>query len=75
MYIGILLKPSWSLIWLRGSVGKAHLHVNYRDTFLKSNEEKVGSKPEVNIIFFLILYVVCFSVLFLFMCFRDYLNT
>ena len=47
----------------------------YRDTFLKNNEEKVGLKPEVNIIFFFILYVVCWCVLFLFMCFRDYLNT
>ena len=25
--------------------------------------------------FFLNLYMVCFSVLFLFICFRDYLNT
>ena len=55
-------------------VGKVHLHVNYRNTILKSNEEKEGSKPEINISFFLILYVG-FSVLFLFMCFRDYLNT
>ena len=66
-HITKLLKSRWGLIWLRGSVGKAHLHVNYRDTFLKSNEEKMGSKPEVTI-FFLNLYVVCFSVLFLFMC-------
>ena len=38
--------------------------------FLKSNEENVCKKPEANI-FLLILYVVCFSVLFLFMCFGD----
>ena len=75
-HITKLLKSHLSLIWLRGSVGKAHLLVwKYRDTFLKSNEEKVSSKPEVNILFFLFFDVVCFSVLFLFMCFRDYLNT
>ena len=49
-HITKLLKSHWNLIGLRGSVGKAHLHVNYIDTFLKSDEEKVGSKP-VNIFF------------------------
>ena len=73
-HITKLLKSHWSLIWLRSSVGKTHLNVNYRDILLKSNDEKVGSKSEVNILFFLILYVVCFSGLFLFMYFRDYLN-
>ena len=68
MYIGKLLKPHWSLIWLRGSVSKARLHVNYRDTFLKSNEEKVGSKPKVNIIFFL-FYMWFVLVFYFFLCF------
>ena len=65
------LKSHWILICLCGSVGKGHLHVNDRDTFLKSNETNVGSIPEVSIFFLLILSVVCFSILFLFMCFRD----
>ena len=74
-HITKLLKSYCSLIWLPGSIGKVHIQDNYKDDFLKSNKEKVGSKPEVNI-FFLILYVACFSVMFLFfMCFRDYLST
>ena len=52
-HITKLFKSHLRLILLRGSVGKAHQHVNYRYTFLKSKEEKNSSKPEVNIIYFL----------------------
>ena len=44
--------PHWNSIWLRGSVGKAHIYV-------ESNKEIVGSKPKVDIF---LLYVVLFGV-------------
>ena len=47
----------WNSKWLRGSVGRAHIHTGY--IFLKSNEEIVVQNPKSKIFFFLLLYIVC----------------
>ena len=43
---------------LRGSVGRAHIHIGY--IFLKSNEEIVVRHPKSNIFFYYISCVVLF---------------
>ena len=42
----------WNAKWLRGSVGRAHIHIGY--IFLKSNEEIAVRNPKSTIFFFII---------------------
>ena len=39
----------WNSKWLRGSVGRAHIHISY--IFLKSNKEIVVRNPKSKIFF------------------------
>ena len=47
---------NWNSKRLRGSVGRAHIHVGY--IFLNNNEEIVVRNPKSTIFFFK-LYIVC----------------
>ena len=48
----------WNSKRLRGSVGRAHIHIGY--IILKSNEEILVRNPKSKIFFFLLLlYIVC----------------
>ena len=54
----------WNSKWLRGSVGRAHIHIGY--SFLKRNEELVVRNPKSKIFFSIIKKSVlsCLCVIF-----------
>ena len=46
----------WNSKWLRGSIGRTHIHIGY--IFLKSNEEIVVRNPKSKIFIIIIIIII-----------------